>query len=74
MDSASNRSQQVVKDFQKSALAHSALKKIQRLLNEFEMARLTDRRYAWVGMVIVIVVLTVLGAFYFGRAKIVIGP
>ena len=73
LSTESSRSEQVVKDYKKHKLAHSALRRIHDLIEGFEQDRLIDRKLARIGLV-VIVLLIVVGLYLaFGTESLVIG-
>jgi len=65
MESKPKRSERVIEDFKKYKLASSVLKRIHRLMNQFESERQLDFRLAQVGMIMLLVILTVGACIYF---------
>jgi len=62
MSSSSNRSEAVIEDYKKRKLAHSAVRRIEALLQGFDRERAFDRKLARAG--VVIVVLLIAASFY----------
>ena len=69
MNSFDTRSEEVVSAFKRDKLARSAYRQVQRIIDDWELERETDRRLARVG-VLVIGVLVVFAILTFGG----IGP
>ena len=65
MESDPSRSEQVIENFKKRKLAGSAMRKIHRLLEQFEADRETDARIAWAGLLVIIMVILVAVYFFF---------
>lgn len=64
------RSEQVVEQYKKHKLAGSALRRIQELIDSFEQERITDRRMARIGVVIIAAVLAFAAYSFFNSQGI----
>ncbi len=51
-----SRSEQVVEAYKRHKLARSALWRIRERIREFDAARATDRRLAWIGIALLVIV------------------
>jgi hypothetical protein len=56
MPAQSQRSEEVIADYRKHKLAHSALRRIHELLKEFEHERALDRMLAGIGLAVIVIV------------------
>jgi hypothetical protein len=56
MPAQSQRSEEVIADYRKHKLAHSALRRIHELLKEFEQERALDRMLAGIGLAVIVIV------------------
>jgi hypothetical protein len=59
MATQSTRSEEVVADFKKHKLAHSALRRIHELLLKFERERAFDRKLARLGLLFIVILVAV---------------
>ena len=59
MSSRSSRSEAVVEDYKKHKLSRSALRHIRDLLHAFEQERALDRKLAWAGLVMIVLLVSI---------------
>lgn len=72
MSAEPNRSEEVIEDYKKRKLAHSALRRIHDLIQGFEDDRAFDRRLARVGIVIILVLVALGLYFLFSGESVVV--
>ena len=70
MNSRSTRSEEVVESYKKEKLANSAFHKIHQLIRSFDDDRKSDIRWARLGLITLILILTGLSIFFFGTTEI----
>ena len=70
MDSNTTRSEDVIEDFKKNKLANSAWHKIHRLIQSFDDERRSDKHWAKVGLIILVLLVTGLSIYFFGTTEI----
>lgn len=73
MTAEPSRSEQVVEDYKKRKLARSALRHIHSLIHGFEQDRAVDRRLAWIGVAIIVIVLATGSYFLLAAESVVVG-
>lgn len=71
MSPPSSRSEEVVEDYKKHKLKRSALSHIRDLLHSFERERASDRKLAWVGVVIILLLVTI-SLYWFSSNDIIL--
>jgi uncharacterized membrane protein YbaN (DUF454 family) len=59
MSAQPSRSEAVVEDYKKHKLKRSALCHIRNLLHSFEQERAFDRKLAWVGLIVIVVLVSI---------------
>ena len=72
MASQSSRSDEVIEDYKKHKLARSALRHIQELLHSFEQERIQDRKFALIGIGLMVAVIGLAYFFLGGSDSIII--
>ncbi len=66
------RSNQVVDNYKQNKLNASVMSRIRHLLNKFESENAADRRWAWIGVVILVGLLSVAIYYFHTATKITI--
>ena len=62
------RSEKVVEAYKRHKLARSALRRIRELIHEFDAERAADRRFAWIGIALLVLVVGLI-CIYLGSAE-----
>jgi hypothetical protein len=57
MSHTPTRSEQVVESFKRRKLAHSAIRRIHELIRSFEDERITDKKHAKIGLVLILLLI-----------------
>lgn len=65
MSSEFERSQQVVDNYKKRKLAHSAFFRIREIIHGFEQERVADRRMAQIGIALILLILAIAAYLFF---------
>ena len=70
MTDDSTRSEEVMEGYKREKLATSALREIQRLLQDFEQSRAEDRRFAVIGIILLLGLIAAAAVFLTGGETI----
>ena len=70
MSRDTSRSEQVVEQYKRHKLAASTRRKIHRMIIGFEQERADDVRYARIGLIILMVLIGIMLAFYWSNEQI----
>ena len=72
MSQTPTRSEEVVESFKQRKLAQSAMRRIHELIREFEQDRIADRRWARVGIALILLVLGISMFFFLGGDSVIL--